>query len=61
MSKPVSGDFSKTAGWLDWFDGPAKPAFTLAGAVDAHCHVFGPGRSSPMRRNANTPLRRQQG
>jgi 2-pyrone-4,6-dicarboxylate lactonase len=48
MSKPVSGDFSKTAGWLDWYTGPAKPAFTLpAGAVDAHCHVFGPGAEFP--------------
>ena len=36
MSKPTSGDFTKTAGWLDWYTGPAKPTFQLpAGAVDA--------------------------
>ncbi len=48
MSKPTSGDFTKTAGWMDWFTGPSKPAFKLpVGAVDAHCHVFGPGAEFP--------------
>ena len=48
MSKPTSGDFTKTAGWMDWYTGPSKPAYKLpAGAVDAHCHVFGPGAEFP--------------
>ena len=48
MSKPVTGPFQKTPGWLDWYAGPSKPRFRLpAGAVDAHCHVFGPGAEFP--------------
>mgnify|MGYP002381653633 FL=1 len=48
MSKPTTGPFEKTTGWLDWYEGPSKPRFVLpAGAVDAHCHVFGPGGEFP--------------
>src|ERR1700693_4738612 len=40
--------FLKTAGWLDWYAGPSKPRFKVpAGAVDAHCHVFGPAAEFP--------------
>jgi 2-pyrone-4,6-dicarboxylate lactonase len=41
-------EFQKTPGWLDWYAGPSKPQFKLPeGAVDAHCHVFGPGSEFP--------------
>ncbi|MGY1411031.1 MULTISPECIES: amidohydrolase family protein [unclassified Luteimonas] len=40
--------FEKTPGWLDWHPAPSHPAFRLPpGAVDAHCHVFGPGHLFP--------------
>ncbi|NNC66101.1 MAG: amidohydrolase family protein [Gammaproteobacteria bacterium] len=40
--------FEKTPGWLDWDSSPSKPSFVPpTGAVDAHCHVFGPGELFP--------------
>lgn len=40
--------FEKTPGWLDWYAGPTQPQFRVPdGAVDAHCHVFGPGAEFP--------------
>jgi 2-pyrone-4,6-dicarboxylate lactonase len=43
--------FVADAGWLPPHPAPAKPAFQLPrGAVDAHCHVFGPGAQFPYAR-----------
>jgi 2-pyrone-4,6-dicarboxylate lactonase len=45
MSSPT---FVKDPDWLDWDPSPTKPTFQVpAGAVDAHCHVFGPGALFP--------------
>ncbi|WP_051940878.1 amidohydrolase family protein [Phaeacidiphilus oryzae] len=51
MSSTTGGPaaaFTKTPGWLDWYPNPSRPRFALPpGAVDAHCHVFGPGAEFP--------------
>jgi len=40
--------FTVTPGWLPFHPNPSIPRFTVpAGAVDAHCHVFGPGAEFP--------------
>lgn len=45
----MSTKFVKDADWLDWHPNPSKPKFQVpAGAVDAHCHVFGPGDVFPF-------------
>lgn len=42
MSEPVDPDY------LPFHQNPSKPSFKLpAGAVDAHCHVFGPADTFP--------------
>jgi 2-pyrone-4,6-dicarboxylate lactonase len=38
-----------TSAWLPFHPSPSKPQFQLpAGAVDAHCHVFGPSSQFPF-------------
>ena len=59
----MSATFTTTPGWLDWHQSPATPRFALPpGAVDAHCHVFGPRRRVPVRPGTQVhPLRCEQG
>jgi len=42
-------EFAMDADWLPFHPHPHKPVFRPpAGAVDAHCHVFGPGDEFPF-------------
>ena len=62
MSKPTTGPFEKTAGWLDWYAGPSTPRFQLPPAASMRTATSSaPAPSSPTRRNASTRPRRQQG
>src|SRR5687768_17903312 len=41
--------FQLTPGWLPFHPNPSVPRFKVPpGAVDAHCHVFGPGDQFPF-------------
>jgi 2-pyrone-4,6-dicarboxylate lactonase len=45
MNSPA---FPMDPDWLPYHPSPRRPAFPLPdGTVDAHCHVFGPGRRFP--------------
>jgi predicted TIM-barrel fold metal-dependent hydrolase len=45
MNSPA---FPMDPNWLPYHPWPRRPAFPLPdGTVDAHCHVFGPGRRFP--------------
>jgi 2-pyrone-4,6-dicarboxylate lactonase len=45
----MSGTFVKDVDWIDWQPNPTRPEFVVPkGAVDAHCHVFGPGDVFPF-------------
>ena len=44
----TAADFPIDDDWLEFDPNPSKPSFALPpGAVDAHCHVFGPGARFP--------------
>lgn len=47
-SGSASGAFTMDADWRAYHPRPSRPCFVLPpGAVDAHCHVFGPGAEFP--------------
>jgi 2-pyrone-4,6-dicarboxylate lactonase len=47
-AQPASGPFTTDRDWLPFHAAPRRPRFLPpAGAVDAHCHVFGPGAQFP--------------
>ncbi|WP_310736087.1 MULTISPECIES: amidohydrolase family protein [unclassified Pseudoalteromonas] len=56
--------FIMDADWLHWHQSPSKPGFELPeGAVDAHCHVFGPGNEfgfAPERKYTPCDASKQQ-
>jgi 2-pyrone-4,6-dicarboxylate lactonase len=44
----TSQRFAADPGWLPFHPAPSRPAYVVPpGAVDAHCHVFGPGDVFP--------------
>lgn len=47
-SSSASGPFTMDRDWLPFHPAPSRPRFVPPpGAVDAHCHVFGPGARFP--------------
>jgi 2-pyrone-4,6-dicarboxylate lactonase len=47
--------FEPDADWLVYLANPRKPDYVLpSGAVDAHCHVFGPGDVFPYAPDGST-------
>jgi 2-pyrone-4,6-dicarboxylate lactonase len=48
-STATPGAFTMDVNWLPFHKAPSKPGFVPPpGAVDAHCHVFGPGAQFPF-------------